>query len=334
MASTMKDISKYTGLGLATVSSYFNGGHLREKNRILVEKAIVELNFELNETARSLRTKKSKTIGILIPELNNIFCATIISLIEDILRGAGYATIICDCRSDRLLEKELVDFLIKKKVDGIINMPVCTTGENLNRCVELDIPLVLIDRKLKSINADCVIVDNINASHNAVKLLIDNGHRKIGFVCGDKDVFTAQQRLAGYVDCLRKNNVDFSDDLVAYGDYSVESGINCIKELISKNPEMTAIFVSNYEMTLGALIALNELNIKIPQDISIIGFDNYELARVTTPRLYIVSQPLGEIAKNAAELLLNRLSGTDGESKTIMLDTEIITGKSISRICD
>lgn len=333
MASTMKDISKHTGLGLATVSSYFNGGNLREKNRLSIEKAIIDLNFEINETARSLRTKKSKTIGVLIPELNNIFCTTIISGIEDILRSAGYATLVCDCRSNVNLEKELVDFLLKKKVDGIINMPVCKTGENLQKLVENEIPVVLIDRKLNGVSADCVIVDNLKASYDAIKLLIDNGHTKIGIVSGEKDVFTANQRLLGYNECLKDNNLPISDSLIVYGDYTVEGGILRIKELVSKNPDMTAVFVSNYEMTLGALIAINELNLNIPEDISIIGFDNLELAKLTTPKLYIVSQPLEDIAKNAASLLLERLRDNSSDiHKTVMLNTNIVNGKSIKKI--
>lgn len=333
MASTMKDIAKYTGLGLATVSSYFNGGNLREKNRILIEQAVVDLNFEINETARSLRTKKTKTIGVLIPELNNTFCTTIISGIEDVLRTAGYAIMVCDCRTDVKLEKELVDFLIKKKVDGIINMPVCTTGQSLKKCIDNNIPMVLIDRKLPDVNADYVIVDNYKAAYEATQLLIDNGHSKIGIICGEKDVFTAQQRLLGYKSCLFENGISIEESLITYGDYTVGSGVSCIKELVNNNKDMSAVFVSNYEMTLGGLIALNELNIKIPKDLSIIGFDNLELAKVITPKLYIVSQPLEDIAVNVAHQLLSRLDGSNnGECETITLNTQIVKGNSIKRI--
>lgn len=114
MAATMKDIARRTGLGLATISSYFNGGNVREKNRIKIEEAIEELHYEVNEVARGLKTNATKTIGVVIPELNNIFCAEIITGMEDILRSHGYATIVCDCRTDKKLEREAVEFLIRR----------------------------------------------------------------------------------------------------------------------------------------------------------------------------------------------------------------------------
>ena len=117
MAATMKDIARRTGLGLATISSYFNGGNVREKNRIKIEEAIEELHYEVNEVARGLKTNATKTVGVVIPELNNVFCAEIISGMEDILRSHGYAAIVCDCRTDKKLEKEAVDFLTRKRVD-------------------------------------------------------------------------------------------------------------------------------------------------------------------------------------------------------------------------
>ena len=139
----MKDIARLTGLGLATISSYFNGGNVREKNRVKIEKAIEELHYEVNEVARGLKTNATKTIGVVIPELNNIFCAEIITGMEDILRSHGYATIVCDCRTDKKLEQEAVEFLIRRRVDGIINMPVDETGAHLKRFQKTCISIIL-----------------------------------------------------------------------------------------------------------------------------------------------------------------------------------------------
>ena len=131
MGATIKDIARETGLGLATISSYLNGGNVREKNRIKIEAAIEKLHFEVNETARGLKTNKTKIIGIVIPELNNIFCAEIISEAEDILRQNGYATMLCDCRSDEHREAEAVEFLLHKRVDGLLIMPTGEYSEKL-----------------------------------------------------------------------------------------------------------------------------------------------------------------------------------------------------------
>ena len=152
----MKDIARKTGLGLATISSYFNGGNVREKNRKKIEAAIEELHYEVNEVARGLKTNATRTVGVVIPELNNVFCAEIITEMEDILRGHGYATIVCDCRTDRKLEQEAVDFLSRKRVDGIINMPVDTEGCHLKKFLKTGKPVVLIDRKIQGAACDSV----------------------------------------------------------------------------------------------------------------------------------------------------------------------------------
>ncbi len=133
MAVTIKDIAKKTGLGLATISSYLNGGNVREKNKVKIEAAIEELHFEVNEVARGLKTNRTKTIGIIIPELNNIFCAEIITEVEDVLRSRGYATMLCDCRTDEKREEEAVEFLNKRRVDGLILMPPIFEKEQASR---------------------------------------------------------------------------------------------------------------------------------------------------------------------------------------------------------
>ena len=167
----MKDIAKRTGLGLATISSYLNGGNVREKNRIKIEEAIRELHFEVNEVARGLKTNRTKTIGIVIPELNNIFFAEIITEAEDILRSHGYATMICDCRSDPEREKEAVDFLYHRRVDGLIVMPTGTSDPGFQKFLRAGKPVVMIDRKMRDVACDCILVDNEGAAEDAVKRL-------------------------------------------------------------------------------------------------------------------------------------------------------------------
>ena len=165
----MKDIARRTGLGLATISSYFNGGNVREKNRIKIEEAIEELHYEVNEVARGLKTNATKTIGVVIPELNNTFCAEIITGMEDVLRSHGYATIVCDCRTDKKLEREAIEFLIRRRVDGVINMPVDEEGNHLKKFQRTGKPIVLIDRKIQGISCDSVLVDNEKAAEDAVR---------------------------------------------------------------------------------------------------------------------------------------------------------------------
>ena len=332
MAATMKDIARRTGLGLATISSYFNGGNVREKNRIKIEEAIEELHYEVNEVARGLKTNATRTIGVVIPELNNTFCAEIITGMEDVLRSHGYATIVCDCRTDKKLEREAVEFLTRRRVDGIINMPVDEEGNHLKRFQKTGKPIVLIDRKIQGINCDSVLVDNKKAAEDAVRYFIERGHRNIGIIGGPEEVFTAQERMAGYYKALESAGIPVSESLIWHGDYTIQGGVRGLEELVQNNPEMTAVFVTNYEMTMGAMIGVNELGIRIPEQLSLIGFDNLQFARACNPKLTIVAQPTDGIAKEVAKVMLNHLENTgetSGELFSEKLETEIISGKSV-----
>ena len=334
MAATMKDLAKRTGLGLATISSYFNGGNVREKNRKKIEEAIEELHYEVNEVARNLKTNATKTIGVVIPELNNTFCAEIITGIEDILRNHGYATMICDCRTDKKLEQEAVEFLCRKRVDGIINMPVDTEGGHLKTFQKTGKPIVLIDRKIKGVVCDSVLVDNEQAASDALRLLYEKGHRNIGIIGGPEEISTAQERMKGYCKTMEELNLPVRESLIVHGDYTIQGGVKAMETLVQKNPDMTAVFITNYEMTMGAVIGLNELGIRIPEEISLVGFDNLPFARACNPKLTIVSQPTDKIAEAAAGIMLERLEHAGNESgcRTEKLETTIIHGKSIAQL--
>lgn len=333
MAATMKDIARQTGLGLATISSYFNGGNVREKNRIKIEAAIEDLHYEVNEVARGLKTNATKTIGVVIPELNNTFCAEIITGMEDVLRSHGYATIVCDCRTDKKLEREAVEFLIRKRVDGIINMPVDEEGKHLRKFQKTGKPIVLIDRRIQGISCDSVLVDNRKAAEDAVQCFIKNGHRNIGIIGGPEGIFTAQERLSGYSKALKEAGIPIRDSLIFHGDYTIQGGVRGLEKLVRSNPDMTAVFVTNYEMTMGAMIGVNELGIKIPEQLSMIGFDNLQFARACNPKLTIVSQPTDGIAREVARIMLEHLENGKQENEECFsekLQTEIIEGKSVS----
>ena len=328
MAATIKDIAQKTGLGLATISSYLNGGNVREKNRIKIEAAIEELHYEINEVARGLKTNRTKTIGVVIPELNNVFCSEIITEMEDVLRSHGYATMICDCRTDKQLEEEAVTFLMQKRVDGIINMPVDTTGAHLEAFRAAGKPVVLIDRKIKNLHCDSVFVDNRTASREAIELFIKNGHDKIGIIAGPEEIFTAQERFLGYTDALSAAGIRIKDNLIYHGNYTIQSGVEGVEKLVKDNPDMTAVFASNYEMTMGAVIGINELGISIPDDISVIGFDNLSFARACRPKLTIVTQPTETIGAEVARIMLERLENTE-QHENMKLKTKIVEGKSV-----
>lgn len=363
MGATMKDIARETGLGLATISSYLNGGNVREKNRVKIEEAIEKLHFEVNEVARGLKTNRTKTIGIILPELNNIFFSEIITAAEDLLRSHGYATMICDCRSDVKREEEAAEFLLHRRVDGLIMMPTGAEKKVLDKFRKSRRPVVLIDRRMENGDCDCVLVDNEGAAQNAVKRLMKKGHKKIGMITGPDNVYTARERQRGYELAIQesskarsvqqsdlKGKTDRKDKkLLADGNYTIAGGAKAMRKLYEDNPDMTAVFISNYEMTVGAMMEINDLGIKVPEQLSVIGFDNVDFARAVVPRLTIVTQPTEEIGQAAANLLLSRLEDKDETldktsdnksettettetTETIWLKTGFVEGKSVADI--
>lgn len=335
MAATIKDVAKYTGLSIATVSKYINGGRVLEKNKVLIDEAIRVLDFKINEMARGLKTNRSMTAGILIPSLENIFFTSIVSNVENILLQNGYSSIVCDYRENPELEKEKLDFLISKMVDGIIMVPHGSNSAYIQQVVEKGIPVVFIDRHLKDVHCDVVLADNINASYDAIEQLIVRGHKRIGIICGPKNIFTTEERLKGYIRAHEDYAVDIDKKLVLFGNYDVESGYRMLNRLMDVKKPPTAIFVTNYEMTLGAVMAINERNIKVPDQISLIGFDNIQLARIVKPSLSIVVQPMKEIGEKAAKILLSRLNKENQGSPAVnRLKTELLIKESVKSFID
>lgn len=330
MAATIRDIRDKTGLSLATISKYLNGGNVLPENRKAIAEAIEELHYEVNEVARGLATRKTKTIGVLIHSFENVFAGTIISNIENLLRQHGYGTIVCDCQGDQSLEEEKLLFLLGKRVDGIITIPISGDSSYLKPAFDRNIPVVLIDRAFSDREMDCVLVDNVRAAKEAVQVLLNQGHTKIGIVCGDASEFTARERLKGYEQALAEQHMEINQSLIKKGKLTVEHGYLAMKELLQMENRPTAVFMSNYEITLGGIVAVNELGVPFPEEISLIGFDNFLLSQVVNPPLWMVSQPMEKIATTAAQLMLDKLKET-GEVRKIVLDTSIFQGESIRR---
>lgn len=313
------------GVSTATVSKYLNGTTVRKKNEIAIEEAIKELNYQLNTIARGLRTNKSHTIGILIPDLSFSFFTQIISDIENRLEDYGYSSIVCDYKSDPELEAKKFKFLLSKQVDGIISAPMNTKPdftENVN------IPIVYIDQLLDDPGKDYVIIDNSRASYNAVSHILANGHTKIGLINGPMSAYTARERLKGYYNAFCDAGIQFDSRYIKFKSYDISSGYELAHELLDLPDPPTAIFATNNDLTIGAILALNERKVIIGRDISFVGFDNFEIAMTLTPKLTIVSQPIEEIGKVVVTALLKRLKGESTPS-VVKLDTDLIIQDSV-----
>ena len=332
MAATMKDISQATGLGLATISKYFNGGNVRERNRVLIEEASRRLHFTPNEVARSLKTHRTRAVGVVIPELNNAFITSIITAMEDPLRRQNYAVIVCDCRSDPEREKEAVDFLLSRQVDGLINMATDYTGRHLRAALNAGIPVVLVDRLIAGLEGrvSAVVIDNARAAESATHALISAGHRRIGLVLGSPKLYTTELRRQGYLDSLRRAGVEPEPELVRHGGYTMDGGYQAVEELMRLSPPPTALFITNFEMTIGGMLALEHMNIHVPEDVSVIGFDKVELFSNLLPQLTLVHQPQVSIGRECAALMLELLrAGRERTDRVVTLSTQLMAGTSV-----
>ena len=332
MAATIKDVARKTGLSIATISKFLNGGNVREENRLRIEQAVELLGYKVNGMARGLKTSRTMTVGVLIPSLENLFCTSIVSGVENLLQSHGYGTIICDYRQDPEQERRKLAFLSERQVDGILMMPLTGCPDLLNRITEAGMPVVLIDRPVPEARCDTVLVDNLNAAYGAVEKLFVEGHRRIGILAGPQDIHTARERLGGYLRVYEDYGLKVDPDLIRRGEYVTEGGYRETLALLDLPHPPTALFVTNYEMMLGSVMALNERGMRMPEDLSFIGFDNQELIRVLQPPPSIVVQPIADIAERTAQLLLRRMSGDMADFPVLQrLKTELLLTGSVSK---
>ena len=332
MAATIRDISRITGLSLATISKYLNGGNVLPENRKKIEEAIGQLHYEVNEMARSLVTSRSRTVGVVVFDIANVFTATILRHLGEYLREAGYAAMICDSNNDLQIEEENVRFLLNKKVDGLIVMPVASDAGFLEPALGEEIPVVLMDRSLHDDRFDCVKTDNRGASAEAVRILVEHGHRKIG-VIGADSVATGSERLAGCMDAFAQAGINVPDRYMKIDSHSIEHGYEGMRELLLQEDRPTAVFLGNFEIILGAVMALNESAWQCPDDISLIGFDDLLISNLSNPRLFLAVQPIREMAAEAVRILLERLAQDKTEKKAPcreeVFPAVIVPGESI-----
>jgi len=316
--ATIKDVARHSGVSMATVSKYLNGIKVKEANRCAIDAAISELGYSPNVLARGLRTGQSHTIGVVIPELTSVFPTTILSHTEDILFDKGYSLVVSHCRSDIEREAKALQNLLTKQVDGIINMPSDISGKHLLPAVEKNIPVVLIDRIIPALadKLNAVLVDSVSAAEDMTQLLIDAGHKDIGILLGPEHIVPFQNRYKGYMQALEKNNIVPKAELICFAHRStIQMGYDKTIELLSKS-KPTALFASNHNMTMGAVMALNDLRLSIPQDIALAAFDDLPASRVIKPKLTLVAQPHEAIAQSIADIMLTAIENKRDDIST------------------
>lgn len=327
MAATIKDISRETGLSLATISKYLNGGNVLPRNREKIDAAVEKLHYQVNEIARGLVTNRTRTIGVIVYNIASTFNGTLLSHIGHQLRRENYGMLICDSAQDLETEAQNVRFLMSKKVDGIIVIPVCTDPSSMAPAVEAGIPVVAIDRKLEG-DFDSVLLNNRESSEKLITRLIKEGHRRIAII-GSSEEYTGVERERGYLAALEKAGISVPPEYIRLGVHTVEFGYAGMKELMALKERPTAVFSTNYDLNIGMVMALNELGIKSPEEVSLVGFDDFILPHVINPNLTVMKQPMREMGHAAVDMVLGRINGSiEGPAQVRVFDAKLIEGNS------
>ena len=334
MSSTIKDVAKMAGVSISTVSKFINGGNVLEENRQQIENAIATLNYQVNTVARGMKTRKTMSVGVLIPSLADYYGVSILSYIDQELYAAGYSTIICDySQTDPMGASDKINFLINKQIDGIIMQPMNVRQEDIDRATKADVPIVFIDMDYPTVSCDSVTIDNVDIAYRITKHLIDNGHKKIGFIGGTQGFNTTDDRVAGYRKAHDEAGLSVDPELIYLENVSEESGYTAMVRFMQKKDRPTAVFASGNDLTCGAVMYINEKKIVIPDELSFVGFENQTIARVYNPTLTIGIQPIRKIGQTAVRLLLERMKEEyTGDPRNIRLKAVIDFGASVKKI--
>lgn len=296
----------------------------------LVLKTAEEMNYRPNQLARSLRLKKTHTIGLLVPDISNPFFSYITRSIQRVAHRYGYSLIVCDTDDNIEFEIEHINLLTSKGVDGLIIMPVGQKYEHIQNVLNISIPVVLMDRSFDELRTHCVVVDNYTGAYKAVEHLIALGHSRIAIIQGLPNTKTNNERVKGYKDALIRHNLPIDENLIVGNDYRKENGYIETKFLLNLVTPPTAIFTTSDLITLGALQAFNEEGYCIPEDISIVSFDDIDFAPYLIAPLTTVRQPKELMGEIAVKLLVEDMkSGSKRDKSKIVLQPQLIVRKSV-----
>ncbi|MRS01970.1 LacI family transcriptional regulator [bacterium] len=336
MKTTIADIAKKAGVSKATVSRVLNNRPegVGSETRLRIQELILETGFQPSGFARGLATGKSRSVGLIIPDITNPFYSQMVRGIEDTLNTAGYSLFLCNSDRDLTKEKRYINLLMEKEVDGVI---LDSAESNCDCQVELleknNKPFVLLDRMVEGTKKRSgVYVDNTHGARLAADFLFSRPGCSLLFLNGPSDLSQSQQRLAGVQQVFREKGLQESQLRIFYSDFTMEGGYQVIANLLQeggvdstrKMPPFTALFAANDLMAIGALRALKQAGILIPEQVEVIGFDDIELAGLVEPPLSTVSQPSLEMGSRSAALLLQMINGKVARPRSITLMPNIL----------
>ena len=334
--STISDVAKRAGVSAMTVSRVVNGtGHTSAQTRARVESAIDELGYVPNALARQLRSKRTKTIALLVSDISNPYFTTIARGVEDYCVGHGFSVMYCNTDEDEAEEEQYLLMLIERQVDGILLVPARSSGDSFRLLHAHRMPVVVLDRRIAAADVDSVRCDSEAGAHALAKHLVDMGHRRIAVLTGRRNVSTSVDRVAGCRRALEEAGLTLPDELVHWGGFQFgksnqADGHRMATEMLAAEGERpTAVFCANNFIAFGAIRALRSAGLRVPDDISVVAFDDLPEEWVSEPFLTVAAQPAYEIGHRAAMLLLGHISGDHEPSgQSVVLPFELIIRRS------
>lgn len=307
---TIKDIAKAVGVSPSTVSRALNDSPLiRDETKREIRRIAQELGYERNELARGLVKGASLAIGLVIPDITNPFFAEITKGVGEAVHARGYGVVLCNTGEDPERERSYLQLLRRKRVDGLILASVTTDDPHLVELVRAEIPFVLVSRLARTVDAPYVIVDDKRGTRLAMEHLIELGHKKIGFIGGPPDVQSSQDRMEAFREVLLERHLPYREEWVCFSDFTQAAGREAACRILSFVDRPTAIFAANDVIALGVMEAAEKLGLRIPEDLSLVGYDDIAYASLPRVQLTTIAQPTFEMGRIAAEYLLSVIEG-------------------------
>lgn len=331
MSVNVRAVAKRAGVSAMTVSRVINGANkVKESTRQKVESAIEELEYVPNRLARGLSSKKTATLGLVVPDVVNPFFTLVLRGAEAASRRAGYRLLVCDSENDPAREREYIDDLVSYRIDGLMIAPASERSKaGLQLLQRRNFPFVLIDRSIAGLDCDMVRSDNVAGARRLTEHLIGVGHRRIAHLVGTDDTSTGRERLLGYRQALEAAGLSYSPELLFHTTVDRIGGYRAAQAMLSVDPLPTAIFAVNNMTAVGAMQALRERSLKVPDDIGLVCFDDVEHLAVLSPFLTVMDQPAETFGTLAAQMLSERIAGQAGErGRQVVLQSELIVRES------
>jgi LacI family transcriptional regulator len=325
---TLVDVAKHAGVSPMTVSRVMrNDGAVSDAMRERVERAVAEVGYVPNAVARSLRASRSDTIALVVTDMTNPFFTTLAHGVESAANDAGLALLLANSRESEAEERRLIRALLQRRVDGICFVPAGDGTATVRDALENETPVVVLDRRPKGRSADVVRADSLGGARRMGELLVALGHRVTAVLSGPVGVSTADDRVRGFRDAMT-GEPGVRPPRVYRGAYSVQSGAAMARKAIAANPRPTALFAANNFIAIGVLHALEELGVRVPEDVAVVGFDDLPQEIVIFPFLTVIAQPAFEMGRRGVELLTDRMAGRATRPREVVLPTELVIRRS------